>query len=279
MNFNASTFGDDDTLSADLKNPSYLFGTHHLAPLSVYLEHEGAKSAFESCEQVVGEIDMTGNQMVMASKMQPYMMAPADSTLSKVLAPEDYALIKEQFVNYAPMPGMSLDMFEPMKPMVVTQMVSLSIIMKEMEGFDPNQQLDAYFQKQGKQLGKNIVGLETVEHQADVLYNSHTIKRQAEDLVELFADPAKSVEEAKALDDCYFAGDLTKMYAMSEELEQDPVFFRRLLTERNNDWISKLPDIMREKSSFIAVGCMHLVGEIGLIEQLRSLGYTVEPVE
>ena len=53
-----------------LKNPSYIFGTHHLAPLSVIDEVPGCRDAYKSASQVVGEIDMTVNQMELASKIQ-----------------------------------------------------------------------------------------------------------------------------------------------------------------------------------------------------------------
>ena len=66
-----------------LKNPSYIFGTHHLAPISV-IEEFGATGPFNESQQVVGEIDMTQDQMSIGMAMQPHMMAPADSTLSKV---------------------------------------------------------------------------------------------------------------------------------------------------------------------------------------------------
>ena len=36
--------------------------------------------------------------------------------------------------------------------------------------------------------------------------------------------------------------------------------------------------MLKENSNLIAVGAMHLVGDNGLIEGLRALGYTVEPV-
>jgi len=40
------------------KKPSYLFGTHHLIPISFLDNIEGLESAFESTEQTVGEIDL-----------------------------------------------------------------------------------------------------------------------------------------------------------------------------------------------------------------------------
>ncbi len=80
-----------------LKNPSYIFGTHHLAPLSVIDEVPGCRDAYKSASQVVGEIDMTVNQMELASKIQRYMIAPADSTLSRVISREDFGRISEEF--------------------------------------------------------------------------------------------------------------------------------------------------------------------------------------
>ena len=52
-----------------------------------------------------------------------------------------------------------------------------------------------------------------------------------------------------------------------------------IIDGRNNNWMKKIPDLITEKSSFIAVGCAHLVGETGLINQLRELGYTVDPIQ
>ena len=120
--------------------------------------------------------------------------------------------------------------------------------------------------------------METVEFQADMLYNMHSIRKQAEQLMEMVNDPQKSIDEANELTKAYFAQDMQKMYEFSIECESDPVFFEKLLLNRNADWITKLPAIMSEGSSFIAVGCLHLVGEYGLIKMLRDKGYVVEAI-
>lgn len=261
-----------------LSEPSYLFGTHHLSPLKIYTDNDKAKEAFEASKQVVGEIDMTVNQMEMAMKMQPYMIAPADSTLSKVLTADEYAVTKKFFEEYSPQPGLTLEMMDLLKPSAVMQTLAVSLIMKNMPEYNPAEQLDTYFQVQGKKGGKKILGLETVEFQADMLYNMHSIRKQAEQLMEMVNDPQKSIDEANELNKAYFAQDMQKMYEFSIECESDPVFFEKLLLNRNADWITKLPAIMSEGSSFIAVGCLHLVGEYGLIKMLRDKGYVVEAI-
>ena len=260
-----------------LTQPSYVFGTHHLAPIDI-IETFGAKAPFESTTQVVGEIDMTGNQMEMAAAMQPHMLAPADSTLSKVIAPDDFAVISEEFKNWAPMPGMELPMLDVMKPMAVTTMIAATMATKAMPGYNPNDQLDSWFQTHGKEAGKKIVALETVEQQASLLFDTTPIAFQAEALVELLKDPKKAMENTQKLTDAYNAQDLDKMIALSEEDDEHPEFMKALLDNRNADWLTKLPAIFKEGPTFVAVGALHLAGDKGIVEGLRSLGYTVTPI-
>jgi uncharacterized protein YbaP (TraB family) len=51
------------------------------------------------------------------------------------------------------------------------------------------------------------------------------------------------------------------------------------LKNRNLRWMTKLPKIITEKPTMIAVGVSHLTGEFGLINLFRKLGYKVEPVK
>ena len=54
--------------------------------------------------------------------------------------------------------------------------------------------------------------------------------------------------------------------------------YRRVVDDRNDDWMTKIPSMIKNKSSFITVGAGHLGGEKGLIKQLRKLGYVVENI-
>ena len=260
-----------------LKEPSYLFGTHHLAPVSVAGDF-GATDLFNKASQVVGEIDMTQDQMQMQMAMQPYMMAPADSTLSKVLPKDEYDSLNESFKKWAPMPGLDLSMLEPMKPMVVTTMVTVGITAKEVPDFNPAEQLDTWFQASGKKDGKKIIPLETAEQQAALLFNFTPISLQAEALTELLNEPEKSVENARKLTQAYMKQDLNAMLELSQQEDEHPEFMEALLDKRNADWLTKLPAIFNDGSTFVAVGALHLAGDKGVVEGLRKLGYTVTPV-
>lgn len=51
-----------------------------------------------------------------------------------------------------------------------------------------------------------------------------------------------------------------------------------LLKNRNDKWMQQLPALLDNNNCFIAVGLLHYFNKCGVIEQLRKLGYTVEPV-
>ena len=68
--------------------------------------------------------------------------------------------------------------------------------------------------------------------------------------------------------------------AMDEKLgnscDSTPEEEAQLISNRNADWLAKLPAIMKERPTFFAVGAGHLPGEKGLLQLLRNAGYTVE---
>ena len=261
-----------------LKFPSYVFGTHHVAPLAV-AEQFGAIEPFSAASQVVGEIDMTQDQMALAMALQPHMIAPADSTLSKVISPEDMEAISAEFKKWAPMPGMELSMLEGMKPMVVSSMAAVGMCAESMPDFDPQAQLDTWLQTTGKAAGKTIISLETAEQQAALLYDFTPVSVQAEALVDLLKDPENAMEMTKTLSDAYLRQDLKAMYDISMKDESHPEFMEAMLDKRNADWLSKLPAIFEQGPTFVAVGALHLAGDKGVIEGLRKAGYTVTPIE
>lgn len=262
-----------------LSRPSYIIGTHHLAGMSFLDKLPGLQTMFDATEQMSGEVDLTGNQMETAMKMQKYMMAPQDSTLSKILSPEDYARINTEFKKYSPVPGGDLSMFEIMKPMVISTLVSVQIVKDQLPESAESGQLDTYFQKLAQENGKKIVPLETVEQQAELLYNSIPISQQAEELVKLLDKPEELVESAKKLNESYYDMNLNQLLELSKADNSNPAFMEKLLDERNSAWLSKLPGIMESAPTFFAVGALHLVGENGIIEGLKKKGYILTPME
>lgn len=263
--------------SKDSKNPSYVFGTHHLSPISI-VETSGVMKYFDQTEQIVGEIDLMIDPMALSLKLQPYMMAPADSTLSVLLKEENLDSLNATFVKWAPMPGMQLQMLEPLKPMAVISMLASGMSMEVMPGFDPSQQLDTYFFQTGAKDGKKIVALETPEYQGEILFNRTPLSYQAETLIEMLKNPEESLESARELSEAYQNRNLDAMLEMSKKDDQHPEFMEAILYQRNKNWMEKLPAIIDETPSFIAVGALHLAGPEGILQKLKEKGYVVTPI-
>ncbi len=57
-------------------------------------------------------------------------------------------------------------MLAKMKPAFITQQLTLILCMKHLGGFNPQEQLDTYFQQQAIQSGKKVGGLETPYHKS-----------------------------------------------------------------------------------------------------------------
>ncbi len=56
-----------------------------------------------------------------------------------------------------------------------------------------------------------------------------------------------------------------------------PKLYNSLLVERNNNWIPQIETMLRTKEvEFILFGALHLVGENGILTQLKALGYKIE---
>lgn len=260
-----------------VKAPSYLFGSHHLSPISV-VEESDAMKYFDQTEQVVGEIDLSIDPMAISMALQPYMMAPSDSTLTVLLAGEDLDSLNRQFQKWAPMPGMQLQMLDPLKPIAVTTMIAAGMSMEVMPGFDPTQQLDTYFMKSGAEEGKKIIALETPEYQGEVLFNKTPLSIQAEVLIDMLKNPEEAIETSKKLSESYKNRDLGAMLALSEDSDHHPEFMKYVLDKRNAEWMEKLPGIIEEAPSFIVVGALHLAGQNGIVEGLKEKGFTVTPI-
>ena len=131
-----------------LEKPSYIFGTHHLAPSATIDSVAGGREALEGAEFIVGEVDVTAPQNEIMATMLPYMQAPADSTISKLVSADRLAELDAKFARWSPMPGVTLDMMDEVKPMVVSAMVIRKMVQDEMEQVE-GAPVDFYFQAEG----------------------------------------------------------------------------------------------------------------------------------
>lgn len=264
----------------DAKGATYLFGTHHVAPTALLDSVPGFDNAFADADVVYGEVDMAqmADQAAVQQAMMPYAMAPADSTLSRVLTPAQMDSLSSILGKYSG--GMlSAGMFEPLKPALITTQLAMLQNMNIFPEFNPAEQLDGTIQARAHAAGKNVKGLETVEQQFAMLMGG-SIAGQARSLMEQIREEDKAIDLVKRLADAYMQQNLSEIQTiMSDPLSMDDESAERLINARNRNWVTILAEEMPENRLFVAVGAGHLPGENGLIQLLRNAGYTVTPVD
>ena len=271
-----------------LQKPSYIIGTYHLAPVSFTDSIKGLKAALDASEQVYGEIVMADlaspeNQQ----KAQAAMMLPDGQTLDKLFTADEMTRINALVKSV-----LGVDMTNPMvaqqlgklTPYALQVQLGVLIYLKKHPGFNPNEGFDSYFQKEAAAKGKGVGGLETFDFQINTLYKSATMERQKQLLLCMADNLEFTEEQTENVVKAFFTQDLDGIEkAMDEKLNNTcdgtPEEKETLIYSRNDNWMKQMPEIMKQKGTFFAVGAGHLPGERGLLAQLKKAGYTVEGIK
>lgn len=253
----------------DLQQSSYLFGTYHFAGKDFIDTMKVLQAKLKPVDAIVGELIMDNN---VAARLTPYL-SMENNFLDRLLTAEQYQLVAAYLKKIS---GYDLSLLNSMKPVVVQMTMMQFTAPKTINATNPA--LDQYFQDFGRATNKKIIGLETVEDQAVILFGNN-IERQKELLLKSVIEAEKNQKEGQKLYDYYIAQnleELERLFAKSDYYTQEEL--NQLLKDRNVKWMAQLPGLMQNQSLFIAVGAGHLVGKDGLIAMLKAKGYTVKPL-
>lgn len=271
-----------------LPTPSYIVGTYHLADVAFVDSIPGIRQAMNDCQQVYGELvmsDMLGADSI--ALMQQAMMLPEGMTLQKLLTTDEMDRLNAYMKGI-----MGMDMTNPlvaqqmgkMTPSALSTLLSVYTFIKKGGNFDLQNSFDEFFQKQARNQGKTVGGLETMAFQIKTLYGGKSLERQKELLMCQIDNAAFLDEMADGVIKAFYAQNLDAvMQAMDEKLnnscDASPEEDAQLIYNRNSDWVKKMPALMVKKPTLFAVGAGHLPGEKGVLNLLRQAGYRVEGVK
>jgi uncharacterized protein YbaP (TraB family) len=249
----------------------YLLGSIHLLKKEDYPLPAPIEAAFTNSRTAVFETDIGGmeNPQV-AMKLAMKGMLPAGQTLRDQLTPEVYLA----FSNHVQKTGMPAQLFDTFTP----AMAALSLVVLEIKklGLDPEHGLDKHFFKRTREEGKTVVPLETLEFQMGLL--TEFSKEEGELLMKsTLKDIDKMESEFGDLLKAWHTGDSEKLEKLlNEATEEAPVIYKRLVTDRNRNWLTKIEELIRGKeNTVVIVGAGHLVGANGVVELLKKKGYKV----
>jgi uncharacterized protein YbaP (TraB family) len=252
-----------------LSEPSYLFGTMHILCKENLPKHDSVVVCMTKCEQLVIEMD---ESKVGVIKQLRLARMRGDSSLGDFLDSMELAEVSQFFADSL---GIRLSLLMTMKPALLSSLVLLHALpceQNEVTGVEKVLKLCA------DSLDLGVAELETFRYQA-ALFDSIPYDVQARELLDAVRQNEKLREDFdqlvrlysnQMLDSIAVLGSLDSLVAYDME--------GKFISNRNHNWVAKMPQMMKKYPCFFAVGAAHLPGENGVIRLLRENGYTVRPI-
>lgn len=250
----------------DLSKPSYLFGTIHMLPEDKYFLTDKMQAAFNESEILALEAELDvpfAEQMKMATAM----IMPDGKTWREFMTEDEYTALTSAFVDSLGIKAKKVEKYSKIRPIYVSGLI-LTELLGKVKMYE--QELSAMAKKDKKE----VIGLETLQEQMDII-SGISIEDQMDDLKQ---NTASMLRDYNEMLDAYLSQNLKELEKSTDDNDSFDKMEAKLLTERNERWVNSIKEQAAKNATFFAVGAMHLVGEKGLIEQLKTAGYTVEAV-
>lgn len=259
------------------KGNDYIFigGTVHILPPSEFPLPKEFDQAYKQSDSIVLEAKLPdASDAEFQLNMMQQMTYSNGKTISSLLSTKTQQKLS-QYVSYL---GVELAMFEHFKPgFLVTILALLEAEKAQLSG----EGVDIFYSKQANRDNKGIAYLESAEFQMNMIANMGI-----GDEDRFITSNLEQMTDFKAM----FLG-LLKAWRVGDEqqlnklaikpMKNDPKTFKKLLTDRNQTWISQIDRMFagNGKSSdkeFVLVGVAHLAGDKSVLALLKAKGYRVE---
>ncbi|OLY48675.1 TraB/GumN family protein [Bartonella apis] len=264
--------------------PSYLFGTMHVTDPEIVNLAPKVKTALENADRIVLELSEAAddNGKAMAAKLAAspdFLTAKKGESFKDGLSRQEFHKLKTAFETH----GLPFQLIANNKPWFIWMTLSLPACEARREAYG-YRALDVEIGQNAKKLGKQVIGLETVDEQLSAI-EKLPISFQARSIEDYLDNPKFYA------DMFYTETQLYKQSRIGEILVLDTLFkttiskkdqeiFKDILmTKRNLRMSERALPLIEQGNSFIAVGAAHMVDDSGLVEQLRKHGYHVSPIK
>jgi uncharacterized protein YbaP (TraB family) len=260
-----------------LSKPSYLFGTMHVSNKLAFHLADSFYNAIKNVDVVALETN-PANWQDDYSKPNIFDRSGDDSYGYKLFdIPNDY-IHKNTFAVDKYERNIKLAMAT--EPAMINGMLYRTY--NQGADFEEDTYLDMYIFQTGSKLGKKLAGVENFEESEQLVAQAYkdAAKEKRNKSYEAeynYDDYAKS---PYSIEDAYRKGDLDMLDSLEGRQFNSKAFLEKFLYKRNEIQANSIDSIIKSKTSlFVGVGSAHLPGKRGVIEMLRSKGYTLRPVK
>src|SRR5690606_37465621 len=149
-------------------------------------------------------------------------------------------------------------------------------------GLDPRLGMDVHVMSRAAEFGKETGGLETVLQQVAV-FDAMDSEEQVQMLADALDSASDGEAEVEQLHADWRAGRADALWeGMGADLRREyPQLYRAINVARNQAWLPRIAARLEAPDgddTLVVVGALHLLGEDGVVEGLRDLGYAVERI-
>jgi uncharacterized protein YbaP (TraB family) len=253
-------------------NTIYLLGSIHVLSKQAYPLKPVLERAFDDADQVVFEIDLTQfDQKSFSKEFSRTAFYPRGQSLSSTLTPRTIQLLNNILPDY----GLSLKQVEHLRPWFLAEALSSRTL--ERAGFTDQFGIDFYFFRKAKAAGKPVLGLETLRDQAEIFDRFDDRQNEQYLLSTLSGLPAYE-EMIRRLVNAWKDGDVRLLdRLLNQDKQSDPFTHETLFSRRNSKWLPEIERFAHGNGNYlIIVGAGHLVGDDGVVAQLRRAGFSVQ---
>ena len=264
-------FGQNNSLLYQVKGKdkkvSYLFGTIHMIPDSLYYFPPKLNKIVSKSDEVVLEIADISDK----TKAQKLVKLESGSTFDIFTSEQKDSVLNWGAELLHVKPEQFENLFHQVKPFVLMQLSFQKLMQSDIHMYDVELQLNA------QKLGIPVSGLERMEDQIGI-FDKIPSTEMAEMIMKMIRNPNEGEEVFLKMAQYYHKQDLDNLTKMILDNEEFGSASEDILDKRNHNWIPKMEELMNTKACFFAVGAGHLGGPNGVIELLRQKGYEVTPV-
>lgn len=246
-----------------LAKPSYVFGTIHMICEDDYFMNVKIEKALNESETLITEINFTNMEELLLMQQAMQTDKPLKERISKNQYQKLKNLLKEKL-------AIDITMFDKISESGIASMITLKAFpCEEIKVYEMELLQKALLSQ------KEINGLETVLEQMKVMENHLNIDAS----IAILEEMGTSDDMTKEMVALYKNQKIDQLLDfMKDSSYMNPQAYKDFVVNRNNNWLKKMPDLMKAKPTFFAVGAGHLGSEDGVLELLRALGYKVEPI-
>jgi len=250
----------------------FLGATIHLLkqadyPLPPAFDEAYQQSSILVLEADVEKLNSAQGKMLLLSRA----MLSGEKKLKNELQAETWVALEAHLKQR----GLPIASFSKFKPGMMA--MTLSVMELQTMGYSPLLGVDMHYVARANKDKKTKDFLEEVEVQLDIL------GMEGENGDEMIMYTLNDLEKIPSLlskmKRAWSKGDMDALAEQSvyEFKKEFPAIYKKVLTDRNNNWISKLETFSTTKDvELVLVGGLHLSGDDGLLNMLEKRGYKLE---